>query len=69
MGNDMTQEVRVMLQLTLEVAAGLSKEEIEKRLKQNFIYCKDPFCPDEDIDVEMVDVIEIREEAEIYGNE
>ena len=66
----MTQEVRVMLQLTLDVDATLSKNEIERRL--DIVFAKDEFkwlFNYLDMDVQMVDIIEIREEAEIYGNE
>lgn len=66
----MTQEVRVMLQLTLDVNAKYSKEEIKKAVE----YALTPDSPeleyDETIpfDIQMVDIIEIKEEAEIYGN-
>ena len=60
----MTTEVRVMLQLTLDVDATLSKEEIIKQLTR--MLTEDYY---KDIDVQMVDIIEIREEAEIYGTE
>jgi len=64
----MTQEVRVMLQLTLDVDATLSKEDIDKAVREatEFAFEMDKY---DNIDVQMVDIIEIREEAEIYGNE
>jgi ribosomal protein L23 len=63
----MTQEVRVMLQLTLSVNAKATKEQIKKAVENVFNL-------EEDLntiyfDVQMVDIVEIREEAEIYGTE
>lgn len=61
----MTQEVRVMVQLTLEVDANVPKELIKDRidaaLNVSLIY--------PDMELKMTDIIEIRKEAEIYGTE
>jgi len=62
----MTQEVRVMLQLTLDVNTLMTKEDIERNIKG--IMESDEVI-DRGINVMMTDIIEIREEAEIYGNE
>lgn len=63
-----TQEVRVILQLTLDVDATLSKEDIDRAVREGteFAFEMDKY---DNIDVQMVDIIEIKEEAEIYGNE
>lgn len=60
----MNQEVRVMLQLTLDVDATLSTEDVERRLKSYI----DDFRA-KGMSLYLTDIIEIREEAEIYGNE
>lgn len=64
----MTQEVRVILQLTLDVDAELSREEIEKWVRDRIAlgFNTGTFNP---VDLMMTDIIEIREEAEIYENE
>ena len=59
----MTQEVRVMLQLTLDVDTSYSKENI-----QHEVYKSLNFENSRHIKPMMVDIIEIQEEAEIYGN-
>ena len=58
----MTQEVRVMIQLTLDVDVKLLKEEVLKQLQRMITedYHKG-------IELIMFDEIEYREEAEIYG--
>lgn len=63
----MTQEVRVMLQLTLDVDIAYSKEKIGKRIEHVLNNYKLDFP--EHMVVQMVDVIEIKEEAEIYETE
>ena len=65
----MTQEVKVLLQLTLDVDAKLSKEEIRDSL-----YIKIPERLDlthllDGMRLMMTDIIEIQEESEIYGTE
>lgn len=61
----MTQEVRVMLQLTLDVHTELSKKDIEGNIKNRL----ETLSNLTGFYVQMVDIIEIREEAEIYGTE
>lgn len=68
LNNMKTQEVRVMLQLTLDVDTELSKEDIEVRLRQAIEGMELSNLVD-DMTLEMTDIIEIREEAEIYGTE
>lgn len=63
----MTQEVRVMLQLTLDVDVRLSKEDIQRKIE--FLIEEGSRTHLLGLDLQMTDVIEIREEAEIYGNE
>jgi hypothetical protein len=63
----MTQEVKVMLQLTLDVDATLSKEDIKRRIEKVMLENGNFSYPD--MDSVMVDFIEIREEAEIYKTE
>ena len=66
----MTQEVRVLLQLTLDVDTEVCKEEIDKRIldiaathtwKRLFSYL--------DMDIVETELKSIQEEAEIYGTE
>jgi len=57
----MRQEVRVMLQLTLDVDSQLSRTEISEKIS------KISFSGG--MTTMMIDIIEIKEEAEIYGNE
>jgi len=59
----MTQEVRIMLQVTLEIDTELSIEKIKENLEYHIKYEGLGDC------LQMVDIIEIREEAEIYGND
>lgn len=56
----MTQEVRTILILTLEVDTHLSKWEIAQKLMTSIS------SKDKKIDVIGVDVLKIEEEAEIY---
>lgn len=60
----MTQEVRVMLQLTLDCDITLTKQDIQDR-----VIAAIQFSGDEGIDVMMTDIIEVRDESEIYGTE
>ena len=60
----MTQEFRVMIQLTLDVDINKTKEDVKNLVSAYIINEK---C--EHIDVMMKDIIEIREEGEIYGTE
>lgn len=59
-----TQEIRVLIQLTLDVDINKTKEDVKNLVSAYIINEK---C--EHIDVMMKDIIEIREEGEIYGNE
>lgn len=60
----MKQEVKIILQLTLDCDTTLSKKEIEEKTKSAINFSKD-----DNIEVMMIDTIEIREEKEIYENE
>lgn len=60
----MTQEVRVMMQLTLECDVWLSEAEITERVMSAI-----RFNESTGIDIILTDIIEIRGEAEIYGTE
>lgn len=60
----MIQEIRVMIQLTLDVDINRTKEDVKNLVSAYIINEK---C--EHIDVMMKDIIEIREEGEIYGDE
>lgn len=62
----MTQEVKVLLQLTLDVDTSLSKEGIETAVKSAI---NEDQLRNFNSELVMVDIVEIREEAEIYGNE
>lgn len=63
----MRQEVRVLLQLTLDIDAKLTKKEIERNVK--LLLSNDSmWYLGIDSPVE-IDIIEVREEAEIYGTE
>ena len=59
-----TQEFRVMIQLTLDVDINKTKEDVKNLVSAYIINEK---C--EHIDVMMKDIMEIREESEIYGTE
>lgn len=59
-----TQEIRVMIQLTLDVGINKTKEDVKNLVNAYIINEK---C--EHIDVMMKDIMEIREESEIYGTE
>ena len=63
-----TQEVRIQLQFTMEIDATYSKDEIERRLNIMFTESQGHFCAP-DMDLIRAEVIEIEEEAEIYGTE
>lgn len=58
-----TQEFRVMIQLTLNVDINKTKEDVKNLVNAYIINEK---C--EHIDVMMKDIIEVRDESEIYGN-
>lgn len=63
----MTQEVKVMLQLTLDVNTKLSKDDITKDVERAIgggFY--DPFTKSA---LMTIDIIEVREEDEIYEND
>lgn len=60
----MRQEVKVDLQLTLDVTTDNSKEDIERKLTERLIHLREI-----GIRVMLVDIYEIREESEIYGTE
>jgi len=60
----MTQEVQVILQLTLDCDATLDSFDIESKVKSAIHFSKD-----DKIDIMMIDIFDIQEEAEIYGNE
>ncbi len=59
----MRQEVRVILELTLDVDARLSEEQIQDNLKK---ILKDEEVWYHDIELMKVKIHEIREESEIY---
>ena len=63
----MNQEVRVILQLTLDVDCKLSKEEIEERINEYFTSMQQENKISEEMILMNNDVIQIEEEAEIYG--
>lgn len=58
----MTQEVRVVVQLTLDCDITLTKQDIQDR-----VIAAIQFSGDEGIDIMTTDVIEVRDEAEIYN--
>lgn len=60
----MTQEVKILLQLTLDVNAQLSRTEIAEKVNSAIHFSKD-----DGIDNIITDIIEIQEESEIYGTE
>ena len=60
----MTQEVRVTLQLTLDCDTMLDSFDIEAKVKSAIHFSKD-----DKIDIMMIDIFDIQEEAEIYGTE
>lgn len=64
----MTQEVRIQVQLTMEVDASYSKEEIERRVNEMLLESEGCFSRP-DLELIRGEIIDIEEEAEIYGNE
>lgn len=60
----MTQEVRVLIQLTLDVDINKTKEDVKNLVNAYIINEK---C--EHIDVMMKDIIEVQNESEIYETE
>lgn len=69
-GEPKSQEVRVMLQLTLDVDATLDKKEIEDKLKiviNGYSFSNLISYPD--MEFVQSEILQIQEEAEIYGNE
>lgn len=56
-----TQEIRVLIQLTLDVDINKTKEDVKNLINAYIINEK---C--EHIDVMMKDIIEVRDESEIY---
>lgn len=64
----MSQEVRVQVQFGFEINAEFSREIIEKRINLMLERIKKEYqYPD--IEILTADIIDIEEEAEIYGNE
>lgn len=67
----MKQQVEVTAKITLDADARLDKEYISLRIEQHLRYLAKEFCSGLPVteDIVSVKVLDIKEEAEIYGNE
>lgn len=61
----MTQQVEVTVKLTLEVDATVNKQEIENFIKESVLVATDEDCL---FSFNKLDIIEIKEEKDIYDN-
>lgn len=67
----MKQQVEVTAKITLDADARLDKEYISLRIEQHLRYLAKEFCSGLPVieDIVSVQVLDIKEEAEIYGND
>lgn len=66
----MKQQVEVTAKITLDADVKHDKEYIKLRIEQHLQFIVAEFCPGLPIveDIVSVEVLEVKEEAEIYGN-